>query len=286
MASASELPGWVTKVSALVDDTATLHGYDLIELASQYDFTSLSYLAWTGELPNSAQRSMLDAILGALIVHGVAPTGAFARGLVRSGVATQVAVAGALLSLGDVHGGAGEQLGQALSRAAEATSEQHSDADDARERIEQAAEIALAWFAERQLRVAGLGHPAHPDGDPRARMLLARARELGVAGFNCAVLVELERRVGEHAGRAIPCNVDGAMTAILEDIGVGWQFSRVVLIVARAAGLGAQVVEEQANPTPAWRRVVIPKETYVGVNPRPVPPHDPTAVTADLRNNR
>jgi citrate synthase/citryl-CoA lyase len=270
MPSTEETPGWVTKLTSLEGDRSTLHGYDLLTLARGYDFTSLSYLAWTGELPTPAQRQMLDAVLGCVIVHGIAPTGAIARGLVRSGVPTQVAISGALLSLGDVHGGAGEALGQALEEAAARAGYTRGEPFDP-ELVRQCATACVDSFTTRGMRVPGLGHPAHPDGDPRARMLLERAQNLKTDGFCCAVLAEIERVVSERHGRPLPSNVDGAMTVILEDVGVGWRFSRVVLLVARAVGLGAQVIEEQLAPTPSWRKVILPNEIYLGPPERAVP---------------
>jgi citrate synthase len=265
-----DTPGWRTKLTALDGDRSTLHGYDVLELAAHCDFTSVSYLAWAGELPSPGHKAMLDALLGAVVVHGVAPTGAIARGLVRSGVPVQVAVSGALLSLGDVHGGAGELLGATLEEAANEVGYQRGDPFDD-ELVRRSAVVALESFSARAMRVPGLGHAAHPDGDPRARMLLDRAAELEVAGFACAVMHEIEHEVSSRRGRRLPCNVDGAMTAILEDIGVGWRFSRVVLLVSRAVGLGAQVIEEQQHPTPAWRKVILPNEIYQGPPPRDLP---------------
>lgn len=270
MAVPEKTQGWVTGVTSLQDGRSILHGYDVLELASRYDFTSVMFLTWTGELPTPPQKAMLDAILSCVVVHGVAPTGALARGFIRSGVPVQVAISGALLSLGDVHGGAGEQLGETLHEAMAEVGHMrgHPYTDQA---VARCADVCVQSFRARGLRVPGLGHPAHPEGDPRATMLFAKAQELGVAEFACAVTRRMELLVGQSRGRPIPCNVDGAMTAILEDLGIGWRFSRIALLVSRAVGLGAQVIEEQQHPTPNWRDAILPAETYVGPAPRTLP---------------
>ena len=258
--------GWVTELSTISNDLPTLHGYDLLELASKQDFATLVYFTCTREMPKPGQKSMLDMILGSVIIHGVAPTGAIARGLSRSGVPTQVAVAGALLSIGDIHGGAGEQLGEAMHVAAAEVGVEPLAGFNA-EQVLRCAELINEHFRAQGQRVPGLGHMAHPEGDPRAPILLARAQELGVAQFYCEVMNELESVVARRSGRRIACNIDGAMTAIMADLGIPWQFARVILMIGRTAGLGAQVVEEMLRPTPQWRSAILPNETYVGPEP-------------------
>jgi citrate synthase len=258
-------PGWRTRITSLDEHGTRLHGYDLLELAAAYDFVSISFLTWTGRLPSVAERRMLDLLMGCLVVHGIAPTGAIARGLARSGVPTQVGVAGALLSIGDVHGGAGERLGRQFDELEPVWPAGPGE-------VERAAAEVIKAFEGRGERVPGLGHAAHPEGDPRSVLILGRARELGVAGFHCAVMSEIEEQLARAKGRPIPCNVDGAMTAVLCDLGIDWRYSRVLIMTSRAAGLGAQVIEEELHPTPRWRDALLPREIYEGPPPRPVPP--------------
>lgn len=262
--------GWVTKLSTIKDGRPTLHGYDLLDVATRHDFSSVVFLACTGELPGEAQRTMLNTVLGSSVIHGVAPTGAIARGLTRSGVPTQVAVSGALLSIGDIHGGAGEQLGRALQAAA--TAHRYvAGAPYTEQLVGECARHVLRHFDDQGARLPGLGHAAHPEGDPRAPVLLGQAERLGVAGLHCAVLLELERIVAERVGRPIPCNVDGAMAAVFADLGIDWRYARVLLMASRTIGLGAQVVEELDHPTPRWRDALLPHEIYRGPATRELP---------------
>lgn len=262
--------GWTTRLSSIADDRPTLLGYDLLELACRYDFVELAYLSWTSRFPTPQQKRMLNVLLGATIIHGIAPTGALARGLYRTGVPVQVAISGALLSVGDVHAGVGEQLGEAIERAA-LVAGYTGDSSWNASVVEECARLVIDDFAHRNTRIPGFGHPAHPEGDPRAPVLFAQAHELGIAGYFCAVVPEIDRQLELKAGRPIACNADGAMTAILEDLGIGWRYSRVLIMVARTAGLGAQVIEEALTPTPRWRDAMLPNEVYIGPPDRPLP---------------
>lgn len=270
--SVEKTDGWITALSTIADERPTLRGRDLLTVAQQNDFTSVVFFACRGSLPTDAERAMLDMVLGSGIIHGVAPTGSIARALARSGVPTQVAIAGSLLSLGDIHGGAGEQLGSAFHAVAAELGISPGDAWT-QQTVDGMAAGVEQHFRSRGLRVPGLGHPAHPDGDPRAVALLRRADALSVADLCCATLRSLERSVGARARRPIPANIDGAMIAILCDLGFDPRYARVFLMVSRAVGLGAQVLEEIDHPSPRWRDAILGNETYVG------PPVEPVQVS-------
>jgi citrate synthase len=66
--------------------------------------------------------------------------------------------------------------------------------------------------------------------------------------------------------KPLPINVDGALAAVLYDIGFPAPFGKLVFIVGRVAGLSAEVAEEYSREKPM--RIRIPVE-YDGVPPRP-----------------
>src|ERR1700733_445863 len=105
ISSHAEEPAYVTNVSEMKGDFATLFGYSVDDLAASCSFTEAVYLAMAGELPTVNQRTMLDSLLVLTVAHGVAPSGALARSFISCGSPIQVALAGSALSIGDVHGG-------------------------------------------------------------------------------------------------------------------------------------------------------------------------------------
>jgi citrate synthase len=182
------------------------------------------------------------------------------RTLASCGVPIQASMSGGLLSLGDVHGGAGEQLGEAL---AEAVAEAGDRSDD------ELADAVIDRFREAGERVPGFGHPHHPDFDPRTRALVALADERGLLGRHTAVALRVGERLRERLGRSLPLNVDGATAPLLLDLGFSWRMARPLIFTARSVGLAAHAVEELEQGG-RWRHVPGDRITYTGPRGRKV----------------
>jgi len=255
--------GWITKVSELNGDFATLYGYSVDDLARHVTFTDSAYLAFTGELPTDAQRAMFDRMLVLTAAHGIAPSGAVARSMIACGSPIQVAMAAGSLSVGDVHGGAGEQTARVLQERIVPLAEEKG--------VEAAAEIAVDEALEGDGRVPGFGHQHHHDGDPRSTFIMSSADELGVAGIACEVVQKMEGVLADRKGRLIKLNADGAIAAVLTDLGIDWRLSRPFMVAGRAPALGAIAIEELKERNRGWRGLVLAGEIYEGPAPRPVP---------------
>ena len=110
--------------------------------------------------------------------------------------------------------------------------------------IETAAIASLEEHKAQRRKVAGLGHPQHSAGDPRADRLLEIADALGVSGR----YIETLRILGKHAPgiieRPLPINVSGAIPACILDAGWPIEAIKAVPLLARAAGLSAHLYEE------------------------------------------
>lgn len=254
--------GWVTEVSELAGDFATLRGYAVDDLARHVSFTAAAYLAFTGELPTPAQEQMFDRMLVLTVAHGVAPSGVVARSMIACGSPIQAALAVGALTVGDVHGGAGEQTARLLQE----TIVPMADREGADVAARQAVDDALADGG----RVPGFGHQHHHDGDPRSNFIMDSAGELGVAGTACSLVRRMEAALAERKGRVIRLNADGAISAVLTDLSIDWRFSRPFMIVGRAPVLGALSVEELQHHSRNWRDLMVVGENYRGPEPRPV----------------
>jgi len=126
-------------------------------------------------------------------------------------------------------------------------------------------------------RIPGFGHRIH-DPDPRAARLLSLADEWGISGPHVALAQEIVAVLQTATGRSLPMNVDGALAALLSDMGIDWRYSKALfIIIARTAGLAAHVQEELAIGKPF--RFFAPTEAeYVGHPERPVPLKDTDAI--------
>jgi citrate synthase len=237
------MPSWRT---AIVNSDATniwIRGHGIAALMRGATFTDTICLLQIGRLPAPGERRLLDAILIGVCDHGAgAPSCAAARLAASANRQSVAAAIGAgVVTIGDDHGGAGtpcmELIADSLSAAAR-------DGIGAAEAAARAVDAAVA--AKR--RLPGLGHRVHTT-DPRVATLFDMARAEGVAGDGVAFMQALEEAARTRI-KPLPLNIDGALAAILHDIGFPPFAARLVFIVGRVAGIAAEVAEEYAREKP------------------------------------
>jgi len=251
---------WRTGLVDARDGKIRLRGYDVTSLMTHGSFTDVIFLLHRGELPTPAERRLLDAILTGVADHGSgAPSCAAAR-LALSGNRQSVsaAVAAGILAVGDDHGGAGSGcmtlIAQGLARA-----------KDQSVSLDAAARDVVSEARASGQRLAGFGHRVHT-ADPRTGILFDLARQGNIAGNGIAFVEAMARAIASLI-KPLPINIDGALAAVLHDMGFQPVFGRLVFIIGRAAGLTAEVAEELQREKPM--RIRIPVE-YDGVAPRPL----------------
>src|SRR5205814_89094 len=131
-----------------------------------------------------------------------------------------------------------------------------------------AAKRTLAAMRESGERMSGFGHRVHTK-DPRTARLFELAREAGVDGVHTKAARAVEKSFAD-AKKALPINVDGAIGAILADLGMNPAAFNGIFMIARTPGLIAHVIEEQTREKP-MRRIDPVKHGYDGAPPRKVP---------------
>jgi citrate synthase len=99
--------------------------------------------------------------------------------------------------------------------------------------------------------------------DPRVEVLFDLAREGEREGDGVVFVRAMQKAVAE-AVKELPINIDGALAALLFDLGFPPETGKLFFIIARVAGLTAEVAEEHAREKPM--RIRIPVE-YDGVPP-------------------
>lgn len=226
----------------------------------QASFVDTIFLLHQGRLPDSHERKLLDAILVGVADHGAgAPSCAAAR-LVASGnrQSLSAAIAGGILAIGDEHGGAGSACMEMIAAGLElAKSESLSIADAAAKTIDQA--------RVGKKRLPGMGHRVHST-DPRVAVLFGMAKEGSRATEAVDFMQALEAQAAVKI-KPLPINIDGALAAILYDLGFPPAAGKLMFIVGRVAGLTAEVAEEYMREKPM--RIKIPVE-YDGEPPRSI----------------
>src|SRR5436190_4653778 len=248
--------------TAIVDAGPThlrVRGYDVLELMRQGTFTDMIFLLHHTRPPTPGERRLIDAILIGGADHGPgAPSCAAAR-LAASGnrQSPSAAIAAGVLTIGDEHGGAGtacmELIAGAIARAARESRPldeiAHQTVDDAR---------------TAGARIPGFGHRVHSAIDPRVAVLFELAADAGLASDGIRFARALEAAIASRI-KPLPLNIDGALAAILVDLGFPPLVGKLLFIVGRVAGISAEVLEEYTREKPM--RIKIPV-AYDGVAPR------------------
>lgn len=224
-----------TAISTSDATSITVRGLDLCgDLIGKIDFADYFFLLLLGQRPSEKQRFFVNALLVAIAEHGLVPSVQAARmTLAAAPEALQGAVAAGLLGSGSVVLGSAEVAGHFLHDLVQAGGD--------------AKEVALERVREMRRTktpVPGFGHPQHSGGDPRANVLLALADQHELKGPYLAMLRTVADVLPEALGRALPININGAIPAILLEIGFPVTALKSISILARTAGLLAHLQEE------------------------------------------
>lgn len=243
---------WRTGLSAVrggADDEISVRGQALASLIERFDFGQMTYFLLTGREPTAAQGRVVNALLVAAMEHGISPPAMVSRCFASYGTTLQAAIAGGVLSFGDIMGGAGEALARCFdSVTAGLVGRGVGDAA-----LESMAREIVAQHRAQGRRVPGFGIPLHTQ-DPRTPALLKVASEGGLLGVNCRLLMAVEVEIEKSTQRRIPANLDGIGAALVLDMGLPVAATRMFIITPRTVSMTAHFLEEQAQGT-AWRHV-------------------------------
>jgi citrate synthase len=231
---------WSTGISRIEPDVIELRGHPIQDLIGSISFVGAIWLLLRGQPPTPGQERLLEAALVSSVDHGPhAPSIAIARIAATCGIGLNNAVASGVNTLGDVHGGAGEQCLRML--------------DDVARRAEVAGPIekAAASVVEEWRRCSrylpGYGHRFHTV-DPRREPLLGQVREAVDDGvvtgryLHAATAVELVLANG--SARPVTLNVDGCTAVIYGELGFAPPLARGLFVLSRSVGVLAHAWEE------------------------------------------
>jgi citrate synthase/citryl-CoA lyase len=243
---------WRTAISTFDDDGASIAGYEIEDLMRNLDFGACMFVLYQQRVPSPEEARLLNALMVSVIDHGIVAPSAVSRIIAASGVPLQACAAAGILTIGDVHGGAGQEIARKLYEwVEEARADGRSLPDKARD--------IVAKSRESKERIEGYGHPLHPKRDARVDCIVSMAEELGLLGPHLQLALGIQDAIAESTGRSIPLNVDGMMAAALCDLGFDWRLARVFVYVPRAAGISAHAVEEVRRER-GWRKIASPDD--------------------------
>lgn len=265
---------WATSIIEMKPGMIRYRGYAIEDLIGRVGFAEMVWLLTRGELPPKPAARLLEAALVAAVDHGPqAPSIAVARMAMTCGVGINNAMASAINTLGDVHGGAGEQCVALFGAIAARLPEGVRDADA----ITTAVTAEIDALKARGIRhVPGYGHRFHPL-DPRAPRLLALVDEAAAAGAVSGLYATIGRTIEDvvaarRGGKRVPMNIDGATGVIFAELGFPPPLCRGLFVLSRSVGCLAHAWEESQSDY--RNKGPIPRDqiwTYTGPGPRNVP---------------
>ena len=214
---------WRTSISSAGED-AEVRG-EKLEDVMELPFSDAVFLVLSGRKPSDGESELFSTVLSSCVDHGVGnPSTVSARTVQSGGNEPNTSIAAGIMAMGDSHGGAITPCMKMLR--------------------DEEPEAAVQSRLESGEKVPGLGHKVYEDGDPRAERILELAGELGLSGEHVQKLRDIQEVLEDRKVR-LPVNVDGAVAAVLLEMGWAPKLGNSVFIVARTPGLAAHVAEEQ-----------------------------------------
>lgn len=240
---------WKTSITEIEPGKIRIKGYDITDIMEKLTYAEAVYLILKGELPTKAEAELMNAILVSSIDHGATPPSVLGtRTVMSGGNSLNAAVAGGILVIGDTHGGAIEQSAKIMQEWAV----KGNDAD-------KLADELVEWLKENKIRMPGFGHRLHKI-DPRTGKLFEIAEKNGFKGQHIDLCKSIEKKLEEKLGKQLPVNVDGAIAAVISDMGFDWRLGKGFFIISRTPGLVAHAIEEKTRERPMRKLGPLPFE--------------------------
>lgn len=244
------MDSWRSAITNADGNRIVVRGHDLVTMMEQGSYAEMVALLLGGHRPDEGERRLIEAMLIAICDHGAgSPSAATAR-MAATGnrQAPEAAVAAGILAIGDAHAGAGMACMGIIAEGLErATRESRSLAEVSRQ-------IVLETRAAGK-RLPGFGHRMYRE-DPRSTVLFDIAQRYGKSGSGVAFVKAMEREIAQ-AIKPMAINVDGAIAAVLHDLGYPAAAAKLIFIVGRTAGLAAHVIEEYTRERPLRVRIPV-----------------------------
>lgn len=238
---------WTTAITDVREGKELVHGYDLKDLIQKKSFVEVIYLVLRGELPDERTVTMLNAMFVSSIDHGIGVSSAMtSRLVVSTGNSLHTALASGILAFGTLHGSAVEDAAHFFAL--------HADTAEVSTLVKE--------LKSQKVRIPGYGHKIL-EHDPRSDALFAVARETGFYGKHCELAILVRETLNEISSKQLPLNVDGALAAILLDMGFDPKLAKGFFIIGRVPGLVAHIYEEMTSG-PGLRRLTEDEIEYTG----------------------
>ncbi len=254
---------WKTAITKVEPNRILVHGYAIDEMMGNITYAGSVYLLLRGELPSKKTEKMLDTILVSSVDHGVTPPSVLsALTCASTGGNLSQSMACAILSINQFHGGAIENCQKMLYEGVARMKREGLT-------VQEAGERTVRDLLEEKKTLFGLGHRIHTK-DPRKEKLFDSARQLEFYSDYCRLLEAMAEAFARIKGKDLPINVDGAIGAILCEMGFPAHLGNAFFMIARMPGILAHFNEEKERQKP-MRRINPAEYEYDGPEYREYP---------------
>lgn len=218
----------MTKTVTHKNDLPYFGGEPLLDIAPNRKFSDMIFELLSDKTPDTHQSKLFETILNISIDHGPeSPSGEAVVVAAKGGKTLPEAVSAGILQINNVHGGAIEPAMEIFYKIKK---ESINIKDFIKEKLAEG------------IRLPGFGHRIY-EVDPRTQLLFKLVDEEDVSKEYVSIALEIEKELKEQKGRALPCNIDGSIAAILCAFGWSPKLGKAVFISARAPGLCGQYLE-------------------------------------------
>jgi Citrate synthase len=109
---------------------------------------------------------------------------------------------------------------------------------------EKDAEEIVSQRLSNGTKIPGLGHKVYEEEDPRSQKIFDKADELSAKSENVDKIMSVRDELKQRKTR-LPINVDGAVAAVMSDLGWNPELGKGIFIISRIPGIVAHVEEER-----------------------------------------
>ncbi len=223
-----------TALTHIENDKEIIRGKSLESLVKKQSFVSTIFLLLFGRMPKKNEEVMFNAIFTSVIDHGPGTTSALnARISVSAGNPVHAALAAGILGFGERHG-------MAVEGAMEFFYENVDNKDIG---------IKIRELKDKKVRIPGFGHKVFTTTDPRSVTLFTIAKKQKILGKYSKFAGVVQKELNKVSSKPLPLNIDGAIAAILCDMGIDARLGNTVFLIGRIPGLLAHIYEERADDT-------------------------------------
>jgi citryl-CoA lyase len=248
---------WTTAVGEVAHGVVNVRGYPLADIIRKLSFADATFLTIRGELPTRAQSRVMEAALCSILEHGFyAPTTLAARTVASaSPESIMPGMASGMLTVGSITVSP-QHTAEVIAEIGDAIATGMS-LDDSVDRY-------VSRMQQDRRRMPGIGHPLHPEGDPRAIALREIAEQEGIWGDRASYYLAAKDEYMRRIGRDFPVNIDGMLGCVLTELDFHPLEMPGIAAMSFMPGIIAHCVEELLAP-PTLR---VADGTYVGPQAR------------------